>query len=86
MFPESRYSLNYRFYLVRRNQARALELARRAPVTRATQKIRSVEGDQWVIPAAVAGMIVDHSVGSSELVKRMCEAADHHDGGPDSPG
>src|SRR4051812_8720065 len=61
-----------------RDEARAFELTRRIGVTRAPQEIVVVEAVARVVPAAVAGVIVDDPVRRRELVGRMREAADHH--------
>src|SRR5262249_19846466 len=55
------------------------------PVSRAPQEVLVVKAQIWIVPAAVAGVIVDDPVGRCELVGRMCEARDHHDGGSHRP-
>src|SRR5258708_22216933 len=50
------------------DQARAFELARRALVARAPQEVLVVEAMVRIVPAAVAGVIVDHAIGRVELV------------------
>ena len=60
------------------DQPRAFELARRVLVARAPQEVLVVEAVVRIVPAAVAGVVVDHAVGRVELVGRMGEAADHH--------
>ena len=60
--------------MIRGDQPRALELPRRVLVARAPQEILVVEAVRGVVPAAVAGVIVDHPVGRRELVGRMGEA------------
>lgn len=71
-------SSNDRFHQIGRNQARALELARRVLVARTPKEILVIEPDVRFVPAAVAGMIIDDPVGSCELVDRVGEAGDHH--------
>src|SRR4051812_15921406 len=61
------------------DQPRAFELPRRSGMTRAPQEIMMVEAVVRVVPAAVAGMVVDDPVGGRELVGRRGEAADEHD-------
>src|SRR5262249_10905731 len=43
----------------------------------APQKVLVVELHPYIIPAGIAGVIVDHPVWRRELVSRMCEATDH---------
>ena len=67
------------FHVVDRDQPRAFELARRVLVPRAPQEILVVEAVVRVVPAAVAGVVVDHPVGRGEFSARMAEAADQDD-------
>ena len=68
------------------DQPRALELARRVLVARAPQEIVVVEAVLRVVPAAVAGVVVDDAIGRIEFVGRMGEARDHHHRGAGRPG
>jgi hypothetical protein len=53
-------------------------------MARAPQEVLVVEAMPHVVPAAVGGVIVDHSVRSCKFVCRMSEA--HHHGRPHPPG
>src|SRR5262249_6032339 len=55
-------------------------------MTRAPEEVLVVEVMPNVVPAAVAGIIVDYAGGCGELVGRVGEAADHDDRRPDPPG
>src|SRR5262249_21691012 len=61
-------TLNDCFHVICRDEPRALELPRRVLVARAPQKIFMVEPMMRVVPAAVARVIVDHSVRGREFV------------------
>ena len=71
------------------DEPRAFELARRVLVARAPQKIAVIEAMAHVVPAAVAGVLVDDAVRRIEFVGRVGEARDHHHrraGRPGEPG
>ena len=71
------------------DQPGAFELPRRAGVARAPQEVLVVEAVPHVVPAAVAGVPVDHPVRRGEFVGRVGEAADQHHrhaGRPGQPG
>ena len=55
-------------------------------VTRTPEEVVVVEIDAHVVPAGVAGVVVDDAVGRGEFVGRMCEAGDHDDRDFASPG
>src|SRR3954452_13390464 len=56
------------------DQPGAFELARRPGMARAPQEIVVVEAVARVVPAAIAGVIIDDPVGRRELVGRRGEA------------
>ena len=60
------------------DQPGAFELPRRAGMARTPQKVLVIETMPRVVPAAVAGMPVDHPVRRREFVGRMREATDQH--------
>ena len=67
-----------RLYLFGGIQPCAFELGRRIFMARAPQKALVVETEPRVVPTAVTGVMVDHSVGRRKLIQRMGEAGDHH--------
>src|SRR5271169_5818339 len=75
-----------RLDVARGDQSRAFELSWRAGVPRAPQEVVVVEAMAHVVPAAVAGVIVDHPVRRGEFVGRMGEARDHYHRRADRPG
>src|ERR1700730_8069751 len=75
---EARNSLHHGLHLVRGDEPRAFELARGVLVTRTIHEILVVEAVPHIVPARIAGMVVDHPVGRLKLVGRMGEAADQH--------
>src|SRR5215469_14386599 len=86
---ELRDSVHHLLHLLSGDQPRAFELSGRAGMARAPQKILVVEALPDVIPAAIAGVPVDHPVWRGELVGRMGETADQHHwraGRPGEPG
>ena len=76
----------HRLHLLDRDEARAFELARRVLVAWAPEEILVIEAMARIVPATVAGVMVDDSIGGDELVERMGEARDHHHGGSHRPG
>ena len=78
MAPKSRNALYDGFHLIDGDQARAFKLARRILVARTPKKVLVIEAEMGIVPAAVAGVVVDHPVRCGELVERMGEAADHN--------
>src|SRR5580704_6550519 len=68
------------------NQPGAFELSRCPLVARAAHEIGLVKHQFAVVPAAVAGVIIDHPVGRREFVDRVSEAADQYDRGTRRPG
>lgn len=72
--------------LFRRNQTRAFKVAVRTFVARTPEEIEMVEVFAHVIPAAVAGVVVDDTVGSGKFVGGMGEAGNHDDRDTASPG
>src|SRR5581483_4333786 len=87
-FPtsKSRYLLQRRLDVIDGDEARALELPRRVLVPRTPHEVRVVETMMRIVPAAVAGVIVDHPIRRGEFVQRVREAADHHHRHADAPG
>ena len=86
---EVRNPLDRLLDLIDRDQPRALELARCALVARAPEEILVVEPKMGIVPATVAGMIIDHPVRRLEFIGRMRETGNHHDrraAGPGQPG
>src|SRR5438270_11287535 len=61
------------------DQPGAFELSRRSRMPRAPQKIVMVEAMVRVVPAAVAGVVVDDPVGRRRFVSRRGETADRAD-------
>src|SRR5262249_52053289 len=77
---------DYFLHMLDRDQTRAFELAWRALVARTPEEVLVVEPVRRVVPAAVAGVVVDHPPGRLDLGGRMREAADHHHLRADRPG
>ena len=74
---ESRNAADRRFDMLGGDGPRALELTWRARVAGAPQEIVVIEAALRVVPAAIAGVVVDHPIGRGELVRRVGEATDH---------
>ena len=71
------------------DEAGALELTGCPGMARTPVGVRGVIGERDVIPAGVAGVPVDYTIGRIELIQRMGEATDHdhrRPGGPRKPG
>ena len=64
--------------LIRRDQLRTFKVAVRAFVTGTPQEVEVVEVQPHIVPAAVAGMIIDHTIRRFKFVGRVGEAGDHH--------
>src|ERR1700683_1947324 len=64
----------------------ALELPRRIFVARAPQEILVIEPVANIIPATIAGMIIDHPIGCIKFVRRVRESRNHHDRRSTCPG
>jgi hypothetical protein len=83
---KTRNSLQRRFYLFCSDEPRTFKLPWRAGMTWTPQKILVVEAMRRIVPAAVAGVIVDHPIGRGEFIERMREAGDHHHRNAHRPG
>ena len=68
------------------DEACAFELPVVALVAGAPEEVEMVEILPHVVPAGMAGVVVDDTVRRRELVGRMREAGDHHHGHFASPG
>ena len=73
---KTRNLLDCRYYLLHGNQARTLKLPGRVGMARAPQKILVVKAHTHIIPATVAGMVINHPVRGCEFSGRMGETAD----------
>src|SRR5262249_17359121 len=82
---KTRNGLYRRLDLFGGDKACAFKLARRIRMTRAPEEVFVVEPMPHVVPAAVAGMIVDDAVRGVKFVCRMGQPADHHYWRPDPP-
>lgn len=83
---EGRDLLYGRNDLLRRDQPGTFELAVVALVAGTPEEIEVVEVLAHIVPAAVAGVVVDDPVGRVELVGGMGEPRDHHDRHLAAPG
>lgn len=48
-------------------------------MARAPEEVLVVEAQSRVVPAGIAGVVVDDPVGREEFGRRMRKAGDHHD-------
>src|SRR5579862_5996045 len=64
----------------------ALELPRRIFVAWTPQEILVIEPVAHVIPAAVAGVIIDHTIGRIKFVRWVRESRNHHNRRSTRPG
>jgi hypothetical protein len=83
---KARHGSYHRFDLFRGNQPRAFELPRRIPVTGTRHKVVAIKLRQRIVPAAIAGMIIDDPVWRCELGTRVGKARNHHHWRADRPG
>src|SRR5262249_37144442 len=74
-----RHGTDDALHMLRRDEPRAFELPRRVLLARAPEEILVVEAHQRIVPAAIAGVVVDDAVRRRELIGRMGEATDEHD-------
>lgn len=72
--PKRRNASKGGLYLICSDQPGALELPGGILMARTPQKILVIEPRPDIIPAGIAGMIVDHPIGRFEFVRRMGEA------------
>src|ERR1700722_1790169 len=77
--PKPRDSPDGALHMLDRDQPGALELARRACMARAPEEVLVIESQRRIVPAGVAGVVVDDPPGRLELGRRMGEAADQDD-------
>ena len=70
--------LQHLLYLRGRDQSRAFELTPGVLVTRTPEEVLMIEAVPYIVPAAIAGVIVDHAERCCKFVGCMREAADHH--------
>ena len=78
-------ALDRRLHVFGRDQAGTFELARCAGVARAPQEIVMIESMPHIVPATIAGVVIDHPKRSCKFVGRMGKAADHHNRRADRP-
>lgn len=83
---KTRDATDNRLYLLGRDETRALELARRILMARAGEEVVAIEIGERVVPAAVAGVIIDDPVRGREFVAGMSESGDHNNRRSHRPG
>jgi len=83
--PKAGNTCNGLLDVVGRDEPCALKLPRGALMARTPEEIVVVKFVRRVIPAAVAGVIVDDAVRGVKFVCRMGQPADHHYWRPDPP-
>ena len=67
------------------NQPRTFELARCVLVARAPEEVLVVKSVPWIVPAAIAGVVIHHAIRRGKFIQRMGETADHYHRRPRRP-
>jgi len=78
--------LDCHFDLLCRDKTATFEMPGRALVAGTPQEIMVIEAKAGIVPAGIAGVVIDHPVRGVKLVGRVGEAADHHHRGAGRPG